>query len=91
MLITVDSNVFINSFYESDEQHANAVQLLSLAEHGLLEIQTTTRLDNDISRDPWKSELKGIPWLSEDRVGAPWRVGSTSTGGADMIVSESER
>ena len=90
MLITVDSNVFINFFHKNDGQHENAVRLLSLAERGILEIQTTTRLDNDISRDPWKSMLQTIAVLSTDRVGAPGRVGSSSVGGGDIIVSESE-
>lgn len=90
MLVTVDSNVFINSFYENDAQHADALRLLSLADRGLVELQTTTRLDNDIYRDPWKSKLLAIPSLSSNRVGGPWRVGSTAIGGADMIVSESE-
>ena len=91
MLITVDANIRISALLSDDEHHSKAIRLLSLAERGIVELQATTRLDNDISRDPWKSKLKAIPTLSTYRVGAPWRVGSTAIGNGDAIVSEQER
>ncbi len=88
MLITIDANVLISAFRPLETQNVNAIRLLELARLGMVQLQITSRIENDIPRDPFRAQIEAIPNLP--KIGSVGRVGYTSIGNGDVIVDETD-
>jgi hypothetical protein len=90
MRVTLDTNVVRDMLDSRRTGHQDAVRLAALIRDAKIKAQLTTRINVDVPAEPLKSMIAGLPDISGERAGAPFRLDYSRLDSGDYIPSDFE-